>query len=85
MTQHDTDPLRDLETETYQSGTQFARGLRTGHPHQPGECQRHRGVAWCLVALSVGMLITGMVLPQGLLLAVGLVTAGWATTLLTPP
>ncbi|MEU2281486.1 DUF3040 domain-containing protein [Streptomyces sp. NPDC013178] len=85
MVQPGTGPLHDLETRTQRGDPRFARGLGTGHPRRPREHRRRRGPAWTLLALSAAMLITGMVLPQGLLLAVGLVTAGMATQLLAPP
>lgn len=67
------------------SDPHFARGLQTGRPRQPREYQRRRGPAWALLALSLAMLVMGMVLPQGLLLATGLVSAGMALCLLAPP
>ncbi|WP_409467241.1 DUF3325 family protein [Streptomyces sp. HC307] len=85
MAQPGTNPLHDLEAQTQRSDPHFARGLETGHPRQPREYRRRRGLAWALLALSVAMMITGMVLPQGLLLATGLVTAGMATYALAPP
>ncbi|MDW8808805.1 hypothetical protein P1P68_29435 [Streptomyces scabiei] len=62
-------------------------------PHAPGprprprppRPNRRRGRAWALLAVSLAMLVMGMVLPQGLLLASGLVAAGMATHLLAPP
>ncbi|MFE7763531.1 hypothetical protein [Streptomyces sp. NPDC057438] len=51
----------------------------------PRAYRRRRGRAWALLAGSLVMLVMGMVLPQGLLLASGLVTAGMATHLLAPP
>ncbi|WP_416978938.1 DUF3040 domain-containing protein [Streptomyces sp. T028] len=85
MTQPDTNPLHDLEAQTQRSDPHFAHGLQTARPHQPREYRRRRGPAWALLALSVAMLVMGTVLPQGLLLASGLVTAGMATYLLAPP
>jgi hypothetical protein len=51
----------------------------------PRAYRRRRGRAWALLAASLAMLVMGMVLPQGLLLASGLVAAGMATHLLAPP
>ncbi|MER5184499.1 DUF3040 domain-containing protein [Streptomyces sp. NPDC002896] len=85
MTQPDTNPLHALEAQIQRSDPHFARGLQTGRPRQPREYQRRRGPAWALLALSLAMLVMGMVLPQGLLLASGLVTAGVALYLLAPP
>ncbi|MDX2906794.1 hypothetical protein PV464_43525, partial [Streptomyces scabiei] len=54
-------------------------------PRPPRAYRRRRGRAWALLAVSLAMLVLGMVLPQGLLLASGLVAAGMATHLLAPP
>ncbi|MFD4228110.1 hypothetical protein [Streptomyces sp. NPDC058545] len=43
-----------------------------------------RRPAWVLLALSLAMLITGIVLPHSLFLAAGLITAGMAANLFTP-
>ena len=85
MAQPKTDPLRDLEAHTQRSDSRFARGLQKGRPCRPREYRRRRGPARALLALSLALLVTGIVLPQGLLLAASLVTAGVATYLLTPP
>lgn len=82
-----TDPLH-YETRTQPSGPQpsgphAARNRRAGR--QLREDRRRRGPVWALLTLPVAMPITGMMLPQGLLLAAGLVTAGMATYLLVPP
>lgn len=82
MAHTDTDPGHH-ETRTRPSGPHAARAPRVGR--QPRENRRRRGRAWALLTLSVAMLITGVMLPQGLLLAAGLVTAGMATYLLVPP
>ncbi|MET7497564.1 hypothetical protein [Streptomyces sp900116325] len=58
------------------------RGMETGRARRARTVRRRP--AWALPALSLAMLITGMVLPQGLLLAAGLVTAGMAASLSTP-
>ncbi|QFZ77221.1 DUF3040 domain-containing protein [Streptomyces fagopyri] len=85
MTPPVINPREDLETQTRQSDTPFARGPQTGHPRRPCAYRRRRGTAWSLLALSIVMLITGMVLPQGLLVAAGLVATGLAAHFLTPP
>ncbi|MEU6497067.1 DUF3040 domain-containing protein [Streptomyces sp. NPDC046984] len=85
MAQPKTDPLRDLEARTQHSDSYFARGLQKGRPRQPREYRRRRGPALALLALSLAMLVTGIVLPQGLLLAASLVTAGVGAYLFTPP
>ncbi|MGA5810718.1 DUF3040 domain-containing protein [Streptomyces cellulosae] len=85
MAQPGRSPLRDLEAPL-RSDPRFARGLDTGNPGaQPPGYRRRRGRAWALLAFSLAMLVVGMLLPQGLLLASGLVTAGMATHLLAAP
>ncbi|WP_327420553.1 hypothetical protein OG763_05600 [Streptomyces sp. NBC_01230] len=58
------------------------RGTDTGRARRARTVRRRP--AWALLALSLAMLITGMVLPHGLLLAAGLVAAGMAANLFTP-
>ncbi|WP_063631634.1 hypothetical protein [Streptomyces himastatinicus] len=84
MAQPGTRPLHDLETQTRRSVPPAARVPGAGHPLRPHAYRRRRGPARALLALSAVMVVMGMVLPQGLLLAAGLVTAG-ATHLLAPP
>ncbi|WP_207620872.1 DUF3040 domain-containing protein, partial [Streptosporangium minutum] len=84
MAQSGTDPLHALEEQMQPSDPQVARAREAGRPRQPRAYPRRRGLALALLVLSVTMLVTGMVLPQGLLLAAGLVTAPLATHLLTP-
>ncbi|MFF3849300.1 DUF3040 domain-containing protein [Streptomyces sp. NPDC002328] len=81
------DPLNDLEPTTKRSAPRFPRGLDTGRPRRPRSSRRprRRGPGWALLVLAAAMLIVGVTLPQGLLLASGLVTAGMATHLLTTP
>ncbi|MBE1596883.1 MULTISPECIES: hypothetical protein [Streptomyces] len=81
MTRPDTEAPSAPEQGTRRSGP---RG-RLAPPLPPRAYRRRRGRAWALLALSLVMLIMGMALPQGLLLASGLVTAGIATHLLAPP
>ncbi|QFQ96955.1 hypothetical protein F9278_12840 [Streptomyces phaeolivaceus] len=57
---------------------------RPPYDHQTPPPRRSRR-AWALLAVALAMLITGTVLPHGLLLASGLVVAGLATHLLAPP
>lgn len=71
--------LHDLEERMERSDPRFARGLDAGRPRPPREYRRR--LAWVLLAVSVSMLVGGLVLPQGLLLATGLVVAGVAAHL----
>ncbi|MET7330749.1 DUF3040 domain-containing protein [Nonomuraea sp. NPDC005650] len=78
MTQPGTNPPHARDGLLPRSDPRFARGVETGH-------RRRRGPAWVLLALSTAMLISGMTLPQGLLLTAGLVTAAIAAHLLISP
>ncbi|WP_328624471.1 hypothetical protein OHA88_05490 [Streptomyces sp. NBC_00353] len=73
-------PLHHLEEQMERRDLHVVRGPDTGR--RPREVRRRP--AWALLALSLAMLIAGMVLPHGLLLAAGLVTAGTAANLFTP-
>ncbi|MFI7100952.1 hypothetical protein ACIBK8_16460 [Streptomyces sp. NPDC050161] len=85
MTQPRTGPPHGLGTPTRRSTSRGARGVPPRRrPHRP-HAYRRRGPAWALLAASVAMLVMGMILPQGLLFASGLVTVGTATYLLAPP
>ncbi|WP_327128411.1 MULTISPECIES: hypothetical protein [unclassified Streptomyces] len=75
-------PQRRPEEQMEGGDLHVVRGTDTGRTRR-ARAVRHRP-AWALLALSLAMLITGMVLPHGLLLAAGLVTAGMAASLFTP-
>ncbi|OPF84644.1 hypothetical protein VT50_0201005 [Streptomyces antioxidans] len=75
--------LHELEERMARSDPRFARGLGEGRPRRPRE-YRH-GPAWALLAVSLAMQVVGMLLPQGLLLAAGLVVAGIAAHLFVSP
>ncbi|MER8156261.1 DUF3040 domain-containing protein [Streptomyces sp. NPDC094472] len=84
MAQPGIQPLHDIEAQTQRSAPQAARGPGTAHPRRPHAYRRRRGPAWVLLVLSLALLVMGMALPQGLLLAAGLVTAG-VVQLFAPP
>ncbi|MFJ9736666.1 hypothetical protein [Streptomyces sp. NPDC101166] len=77
----------ELEPPSPPGGPPLPRGLDTEHtrPPRPLRRSRRRGPAWALLAFAAVTLVAGVALPQGLLLATGLVTAGMATHLLTAP
>ncbi|WP_407555303.1 DUF3040 domain-containing protein [Streptomyces sp. Pv4-95] len=83
MTQHGGNPLRDLEEQPHHSDPRAARGRETGRPRRPRG--NRRGPAWALLVLSVTMLVMGLVLPHGPVLAAGLVAASVAAYLFAPP
>ncbi|MFG2226745.1 hypothetical protein [Streptomyces sp. NPDC048644] len=86
MTQPRTGPPHGFEARPRRSTSRYARGVPPRRrPHRPHAYRRRRGPAWALLAVSVAMLVMGMILPQGLLFASGLVTVGTATYLLAPP
>lgn len=66
--------IEDIEAETRRTDPRFADGLRTGRPCAPREYRRRLG--WFLLAVSLAWIVIGIVLPQGLLIAAGLVLAG---------
>ncbi|WP_392839191.1 hypothetical protein [Streptomyces sp. LN500] len=75
-------PQHHLEEQMERKNLNVVRDPDTGRSRRPRAVRRRP--AWVLLALSLAMLITGMVLPHGLLLAAGLVTAGMAANLFTP-
>lgn len=76
-------PLHESEDRTVRNGPRFAHGPGAGRPRRPRE--RRRWGAWALLAVSLAMQVVGMLLPQGLLLAAGLVLAGTAAKLFVSP
>lgn len=88
MPQSDDDRLVDLVNRPQPEIPQFARSLPEVRPARPREDRRPRenrrlGV-WCLLALGLALMIAGMVLPDGLLIATGLVLSGIAVQLVDP-
>ncbi|MEV3973500.1 hypothetical protein AB0K68_36110 [Streptomyces sp. NPDC050698] len=82
MARRGTRPLHDPQAQIERSAASFVRNLETG---QPREVRRRSGPAWALLALSLALVTAGLVLPQGVILASGLITAGTAAYLLAPP
>ncbi|MDX2648647.1 DUF3040 domain-containing protein [Streptomyces sp. PA03-1a] len=74
--------IEDIEAETRRTDPRFAEGLRTGRPCAPREYRRRLG--WFLLAVALAWILVGIVLPQGLLMAAGLVLAGIAAGVLDP-
>ncbi|MFD9214957.1 DUF3040 domain-containing protein [Streptomyces sp. NPDC087659] len=83
MTRPGDETLNDLDARMRPSDPRFARGLDAGHPGPPRECRRRPARA--LLAAALALLVAGLVLPQGLMLAAGLVVAGMAAQFLTAP
>lgn len=82
MTQSNDDRLVALAARLKHEDPRFARSLSTGQPTRPREYRR-TGAWWTLV-IGVGMLIAGVLVPDGLLIAAGLVLSGIAVQLLDP-
>ncbi|MFE0631371.1 DUF3040 domain-containing protein [Streptomyces sp. NPDC058864] len=74
--------IEDIEAEMRRTDPRFAEGLRTGRPCAPREYRRRMG--WFLQLVALAWILIGIVLPQGLLLAAGLVLAGVGTAVLDP-
>ncbi|NGO49298.1 DUF3040 domain-containing protein [Streptomyces ureilyticus] len=82
MAHFDDEHLRDLEARMRRDDPRFAKALGSGRPCRPRE-YRH-GRAWLVLAIALACLGVGMALPQGILIAVGLVLAGAAGHLFDP-
>ncbi|MDN3266389.1 DUF3040 domain-containing protein [Streptomyces sp. MA15] len=82
MPQSDDDRLVDLAARLEHEDPRFARSLATGRPARPREYRR--AGAWWVLVIGLGMLVAGIVVPDGLLIAAGLVTSGIGVQLIDP-
>ncbi|MFF1720862.1 DUF3040 domain-containing protein [Streptomyces sviceus] len=82
MRQPDDEHLVDLAARLERDDPRFARALGSGRPARPREYRR--AGAWGTLAVALALLATGMALPEGLLVALGLVLAGIAVPLFDP-
>ncbi|GLP65486.1 MULTISPECIES: DUF3040 domain-containing protein [unclassified Streptomyces] len=82
MRQPDDEHLIHLAARLERDDPRFARALGSGRPARPREYRRTG--AWSTLAVAVTLLIVGMVLPEGILVAGGLVLAGIAVPLFDP-
>lgn len=82
MPESDDEKIADLEAVLFHDDPRFARGLGKGRPRRPREYRRGR--AWLALAVALAAVVTGAVLPQGLLLAAGLVMTAMAVNLFEP-
>ncbi|MER5962778.1 DUF3040 domain-containing protein [Streptomyces sp. NPDC002057] len=75
MPESDDERLADLEAALWRDDPRFARGLGKGRPRRPREYRR--GPAWPVMTLAVAVaaVIAGLTVPNGVLLAVGLILA----------
>ncbi|MFD6905643.1 DUF3040 domain-containing protein [Streptomyces sp. NPDC060077] len=82
MPQSNDDRLVDLAARLEHEDPRFVHSLSAGQPARPREYRR-TGAWWALV-IGVTMLIAGVIVPDGLLIAAGLVLSGIAVQLLDP-
>ncbi|MFG2515130.1 DUF3040 domain-containing protein [Streptomyces sp. NPDC048584] len=82
MPQSDDERLVDLATRLEHEDPRFVRSLSEGRPARPREYRRTS--AWCALVIGVTMLAAGIIVPDGLLIAAGLVLSGIAVQLLDP-
>ncbi|MFF4783084.1 DUF3040 domain-containing protein [Streptomyces griseorubiginosus] len=82
MGRPDDEHLVDLAAQLERDDPRFARALGSGRPARPREYRRTG--AWGTLAVAVLLLISGMALPEGILVAAGLVLAGIAVPLFDP-
>ncbi|MFI1419666.1 DUF3040 domain-containing protein [Streptomyces sp. NPDC020731] len=82
MPQSDDERLVDLAARVEHEDPCFVHPLPEGPPARPRGYRRTG--AWCALVLGVTMLAAGIVVPDGLLIAAGLVLAGIAVQLLDP-
>ncbi|PLW71642.1 DUF3040 domain-containing protein [Streptomyces sp. SCUT-3] len=82
MGRSDEESLAGLEDLVRREDPRFTRALADGRPCSPREYRR--GPAWSVLALAVAVLLPGLVVGQGLLVALGLVLAGAAGHLFDP-
>ncbi|WP_406483873.1 DUF3040 domain-containing protein [Streptomyces sp. NBC_01568] len=80
MTDSDDERIADLEAALWHDDPHFARGLGKGRPRRPREYRRGR--AWLAMLLALAAVVTGVLVPHGMLLAAGLIMAALAVNLL---
>ncbi|MFH8451364.1 DUF3040 domain-containing protein [Streptomyces fungicidicus] len=82
MPQSDDERPIDLAARVEHEDPHVARSPSAGRPSGPRD-PRRTGAWWALV-IGVTMLIAGVIVPDGLLIAAGLVLAGISVQLLDP-
>ncbi|GGR24065.1 hypothetical protein GCM10010497_27870 [Streptomyces cinereoruber] len=79
MGDSDEERIADLEAVLRRDDPRFARGPGEGRPRRPREYRRGR--AWPAMTLALAAVVVGGLVPNGLLLAAGLVMAALAVNL----
>ncbi|MDX3853693.1 DUF3040 domain-containing protein [Streptomyces sp. AK02-01A] len=74
MTDGNDKSLAGLEERMKPDDARYARASDSRRPPRP-RGNRH-GPAWIVMSMAVALLVTGMMLPNGLLIAAALVLAG---------
>lgn len=82
MPQSEDEGLGALEARLARDDPRFARALGAGRPTRPREYRRTG--AWWMLTGAIAVLITGIVVADGLLIAAGLVLTGIAGQLFDP-
>lgn len=82
MPPSDEQRLSEIESRLHRDDPRFAQALGAGRPRRPREYRPLR--AWLLLVTALTALGVGVALPQGLLIATGLVLAGMAGELFDP-
>ncbi|MFJ2608529.1 DUF3040 domain-containing protein [Streptomyces sp. NPDC091279] len=82
MPRYDAGRLADLASRIKKDDPRFARALASGRPARPREYRRSG--AWSVLAVSTVVLLAGVVVEHGLLIAAALVFMGVAAQLLDP-
>ncbi|MGW6292352.1 DUF3040 domain-containing protein [Streptomyces sp. NPDC055058] len=82
MPQSDDKRLVDLAARIEQEDPRFARSLSNGRPALPREYRRKR--AWWVLGIGLVLLVAGLIMPDGLLIAAGLVLSGIGVQLFDP-
>ncbi|WP_432058058.1 DUF3040 domain-containing protein [Streptomyces sp. bgisy022] len=82
MPTSDDQRLVDLAARLERDDPRFARSLSSGRPALPREYRRTR--AWWVLGIGLLLLIAGLIMPDGLLIAAGLVLSGIGVQLFDP-
>ncbi|MGY0068324.1 DUF3040 domain-containing protein [Streptomyces sp. QTS137] len=82
MPQSDDKRLVDLAVRIEQDDPRFARSMSSGRPTRPREYRRAH--AWWALGIGLVLLAIGLIMPDGLLIAAGLVLSGIGVQLFDP-